>query len=146
MAECRYPLGERARARRDAMLPGLLAAVRWRRRRHRAARAGAVVLLFGLVALWRWPGGEPTGAPTAPAVTPSIAAPIAASAWQRVPNVPDIVARCSVATTARAEWFVDDHELQRLLRDDDRPSGLVRTRGEVLVSAAAIDPFPTLAP
>jgi hypothetical protein len=42
----------------------------------------------------------------------------------------------------RPAGFVDDDELQGLLRDADRPAGLVRVGERVLVAAAAVDPWP----
>ncbi|MBL9078292.1 MAG: hypothetical protein JNL08_12355 [Planctomycetes bacterium] len=125
-----------AQARRTAALPGLLAAVRWRRRRRRLLRAAAGLLLAAAAVGVAWPR---------PPVDPG--QPVAPSpAWRVVATDPTVLARCSAVTVVRPEWWIDDDGLQRLLREDDRPDGLVRTGGRVLVNRAAVDPFPVLQP
>ena len=116
-------------------LPGLLAVVRARRRRRRAGLAAW--LLLGVVVLaspwWRAP------APHVPKAAPVAVVP----AWTVVRDDPTVVARHTVTVAPRAEWYVvDDGELQALLAADHREAGLVRARGQLLVSRAAIDPFP----
>ncbi len=134
-------LSELARGRMQAALPGLLGAMRRRRRRRQLARAGiAVLVCTGLVVLWQR-GGDADPMPVAPPA-PVVALPLCV----QVGDDPQVVARLSVATVVRAEWYLDDAGLQDLLRGGDRPDGLVRALGQVLVSAAAVDPFPTLAP
>lgn len=137
-------LGAEARRRMDVALPHLLRALRWRRRRRHLRRAGvAVVLLASAVFAFRQPS---TGAPS-PSPPPPPREPVAAAeSWSLVGNDPAVVNRCAVATVVRREWFVDDAGLQQMLRDDARPAGLVRAQGQVLVSAAAVDPFPALQP
>ncbi|MBL8728721.1 MAG: hypothetical protein JNM25_09850 [Planctomycetes bacterium] len=136
-----WQLSELARARMGAALPGLLGAMRRRRRRRQLARAGiAVSVLIALVALWSQ-GGVADAEPTFPPL-PVVAPPLCV----QVGDDPQVVARLSVATVVRAEWFLDDAGLQRLLRGCDRPDGLVRVDRQVLVSAAAVDPFPMLSP
>jgi len=134
-------LSEMAQARQQADLPGLLGALQRRRRRRRAARATVLALgLVGALLLWPRPRDE-VATPVAPP-PPLMAQP----SWTMVADDPQVVARLRVATVVRPEWFVDDGQLQALLRAGDRPDGLVRARGQVLVSAAAVDPFPRLSP
>lgn len=134
-------LSEVARARLHADLPGLLGSMRQRRRRRRAARATVLALGLG-GALLLWPRRADEVAPPVAPPPPILVRP----GWTMVADDPQVVARLRVATVVRPEWFVDDGQLQALLRAADRPDGLVRARGQVLVSAAAVDPFPTLSP
>jgi hypothetical protein len=132
-------LSELARARMQADLPVLLAAVRWRRRRRRLVRTGVALLVLG-VAFAVWVSrGDPTPAPVAPG-------PVAQPRWITVRDDLQIVSRLQVSTAVRAEWFLDDAGLQALLRTGDRPDGLVRVDQKVLVSGAAVDAFPALSP
>ncbi len=138
---------------RDARLPELLRAVRRRgerRRRRRAlvALAGALLVLAA-AALW-WPSapGSPPAAPTrspfAPTGAANHAVVVAGSKTVMATFVrddPAVVSRHAVATQSRAAWFVDDSELQALLRADGRTDGLVRFDGRVHVRASAIDPY-----
>ena len=48
----------------------------------------------------------------------------------------------SLATVSRSEWFVDDEDLNTLLRDSGRSAGIVRAPGLVRVNPEAIDPWP----
>lgn len=154
-----------AQQRRDDQLPLLLRAVRRRgerRRRRRAAVAALVVLV--VVALGRWFGSRAV-APVVPrspsgrevVVVPPFAGPVAgpATAGTRavvvagsattlatvVHDDPTIVARYRVALPTRREWFVDDADLQELLRADGRAAGLVHLGGQTLVQAAVVDPY-----
>ena len=123
----------------EADLPGLLGAVRRRRRRRQVVRAAAAaVVLGGVLAVWAFAAWQPWNTHDAPREP--------AARWSVVAVDPGVVARCTAPTVVREEWFVDDYELQQLLRDAERPDGLVRVRGQVLVSSDAVDPFPELAP
>ena len=124
-------LGALARARKAAGLAPLLLVVRRRRRRRRAVQAATVVLLAALSLRFLLPS------PDAAAV--ALREPIATAPDGREPFV---LERLMVPTTVRAEWFVDDPELQQLLRDAGRPAGLVRIGERVQVDAAAVDPWP----
>ena len=119
-------------ARKAAALPVLLAAVR-RRRRRRRARSVVLIGLVALVAAVRWGlvGDRPSPAPIVPAPR-----------WEVVADDPGIGRRVLIAPVARAEWFVDDAGLQRLLAAAGRPSGLVRTGTTTEVTKAAYDPWP----
>lgn len=124
-----------AQQRMHALLPDLLGAVRARRRRRHVRRAALVVLvLFAPIAAW-WANAVEPSTPREDAVA---AAPVA----EIVESDPTVLARCEVATTVRAEWFVDDDGLQELLRADERDAGLVRVGDRVFVSPSAIDPLP----
>ena len=48
----------------------------------------------------------------------------------------------TVPTVERSEWWIDDEGLRAFLRAAERPDGIVRVRGQVFVSADAVDPFP----
>lgn len=129
------------RRRKAAMLPALLTAVRWRRRRRLAARgaaavAAALVVGFGLDAAWgrgHDVAREPRRSAVA-VVSPTVHCEV-------VRDLPGVVARYASAPAAPAEWWIDDAELQRLLDEDARPSGLVRVAGRVAVTAMAVDPL-----
>lgn len=138
---------------RDARLPELLRAVRRRgerRRRRRAlvALSGAALVLAVVAASWPC---APVPSPVGPSRTPSERSAAASHAVvvtdsrttlsSFVRDDPAAVSRHAVATQARADWFVDDSELQQLLRADGRADGLVRLDGRVLVRAAVIDPY-----
>jgi hypothetical protein len=124
-----------AQQRMAAMLPQLVGAVRWRRRRRRAVQ-GALVAAVVWLGVALWPDG--TAGPQ-----PSDPGPV-----QRVPicevvhDVPDVLAKYRVEPVRRADWFVDDDELQQFLNEGQRPSGLVRVGARVTVVRSAIDPFP----
>ena len=123
-----------SRRMREA-LPGLLGAVRWRRRRRVAVRAAALSLL---VAVWSWSpwSGEPSEDGVAPGPVAS------APRWVVIADDPSVLARCEVASRIDPAWFVDDAGLQNLLRLDARPDGLVRAGARVMVAAAAVDAWP----
>ena len=127
-----------AARRMHGLLPELLALVRARRRRRHARRAAAMALVLAapIAAYALRPGG--------PAAPHPAAMPIAAP-YTIVATDATVVVRCVVATVDRAEWYVDDAELQQLLRANDRDAGLLRIGDRVLVSKAAIDPWPVLA-
>ena len=134
-----FDLSPAAAACMRERLPGLLLAVRTRRRRRLTVRAA--LLLMGAVAMsvpfWRPP------TPTA-VVAPAIASELA---WTFVHDDPTVLARHTIVVEPKAEWFVvSDDELQSLLAADHRDAGLVRLRGQVLVSKTAIDPFPHAEP
>jgi hypothetical protein len=128
-------------ARRRELLKRLLGEVRARRRRRqlaRAAAAGVVVLLVGFGVVRSLAPVEP--APVAPPVEAAV------PAWREVHDDPTVLARCAVAPVVRPQWFVDDGELQALLRADDRPAGVVRSGAHVFVAAAAVDSWPAVGP
>lgn len=131
-----HGLSPRARQRMAALLPDLLGAVRARRRRRHVRRA-AVALMAAALPLFAWQFATATAPRRDP---PEVAA---APSWRVVHDDPTVLTRCAVGTRERAEWFVDDDGLQAALRAAERPMGLVRTRGQVLVSAMAIDPWPS---
>lgn len=132
---CEFDLGPEARARREAMLPGLLAAVRTRRRRRRAVQATVAIALVAVATLFAWTAQDRAVTPPAP--------PSRMAAWTVVGNDPTALPRCRVATVVRAEWFVDDRGLRGLLAASGRPAGLVRLGSRVAVSPAAVDPWPS---
>lgn len=121
-----------ARARMAAALPGLLDAVRGRRRRRRVRQLAAALLLVAVPAWWALAGAPPAGPPEPPSVR----------AWSLVETDPAVLARCTVPTVVRAEWFVDDAGLCAMLAADARPHGLVRAGDRVLVDRSAVDPWP----
>lgn len=131
-----------AAARMAAMLPDLLSAVRWRRRRRVALRAGVAVTLLtaALFAASRW--WAPSAAAPGPAPAAGDSRPLRDAAIAIVQTDPDVVARYRAVADVPSEWFIDDDELQRWLRQDRRPDGLVRIAGRVTVASAAVDPFP----
>lgn len=135
---------EAVRQRKAAMLPSLLTAVRWRRRRRQAAQAAAVAA----AAVVGWVGLDAAFAERADAVRAPLDATVVAAVpgvrCEVVRDVPGVFERCASAPQAPAEWWIDDAELQRLLDEDARPSGLVRVDGRVAVTAAAVDPLASL--
>ncbi len=133
-----HALSAMAQQRQQAMLPFLLAAVRQRRRRRQLVRAATLVLLLGAVlGLLRTTRDDLAVEPEQPVAVPS---------WMLFGDDPTVLARCEVAGTVRAEWFVDDDGLQHLLAADGREAGLVRARGQVRVSRTAIDRWDIEAP
>lgn len=124
-----------ARQRMAAQLPALLVVVRARRRRRLVRRAALALVALALPGL----GWLLASAPTTPPPAPGVAA---APAWVVVHDDPTILARCEVQPAVRPDWLLTDDGLQAELRAADRPDGLVRTGGVVLVSAAAVDPWP----
>jgi hypothetical protein len=137
MAESTHDLSLAAESRMRAMLPELLGAVRWRRRRRYAVRAGGVaaVVAFAVVL---WPRGD--GAQRGGRNTPVDPAPRVAIC--EVVRTDPRVAQWRVASAVPAEWYLDDDGLQAMLREGQRPDGIVRVRDKVLVASAAVDPFP----
>lgn len=131
-----------AQQRQRDMLPSLLAAVRWRRRRRQAVRAGASVSLLILFGLWL----RPYSTHEAPAVAPVVDATAPAPRWHELHDDPTVLSRCEVRTAVRAEWFVDDDSLQQLLTTGNRTAGLLRIGNQVLVSPTAIDRWGSDAP
>lgn len=109
-------------------LPELLRAVRWRRRRRQLRRAalGALLLLGGFAL---WPDPRPDDLPVAP---------LAAPPWTVVRDDPGVVARHTVPERVDPAWFVDDRELQALLRESGQPIGTVRIGRTVQVAAVAM--------
>ena len=109
--------------------------MRQRRQRRRALQAALAlgVLAFGLAWLrpWRSPAARP-GERERGGVAQ-------ATAWTSFDDDPTVVSRREAATAVRAEWFLDDAGLERLLAAAARPSGIVRAGGQVFVAAAAID-------
>lgn len=146
-------LSSLARERMAAMLPDLLGAVRGRRRRRQALRASVVAFVVaGLWSLWLglWPasGDAVVPTPNAPRVatlpTPNRTG-AAKFACELVHDLPDVVARLSRTAAVRADCYISDADLQAFLRDAQRPQGLVRIAGKVIVASAAVDPFPVMA-
>lgn len=131
-----------AATRMRAMLPSMLASLRGRARRaqrRRAAVACAALVASILLVVWLRPPAQPS-----PRHGP---VPVAASpGWSEVNDDPQVLARCELATVARASWWVGDDELQTLLREADRPPGLVRVGDRVFVGVGAIDPWPGESP
>lgn len=144
MVDSGQSLGVVARQRMQAGLPELLAVVRARGRRRRRRRAGFVLAAVLSVVLggfgWWCAAGR-----AAPAVVPPPPSAMA-SAVEIVPDDPTVLARCSVPTVVRSEWFVDDDGLQALLRSAERDAGLVRTRDRVLLAATAVDSLAAMRP
>lgn len=143
-----HDLGAMARQRMDALLPELLGTLRARVRRARRRRMLAALVLVAIPAV-SWPLlGSPSGTPSsAPPGTPTVpAAAVANVGWSEVHDDAGVLARCEVVAVARASWFAGDAELQGLLREADKPAGLVRAGERVFVRADAIDPWPALAP
>lgn len=131
-----------AASRMQAMLPSMLEALRGRVRRaqrRRAAVACAALVASILLVVWLRPPAQPSPAPVPGPVA-------AASGWVQLHDDPQVLARCELATVARASWWVGDDELQTLLREADRPPGLVRVGERVFVGVGAIDPWPDESP
>lgn len=124
-----------AQSRMAEMLPRMVGAVRWRRRRRRAVQ-GALVAALVWLAVAIWPDGatQPRTIDPGPQLQQSIC--------EVVRDVPDVLAKYRAEPVARVEWFVDDDELQRFLSEGQRPSGLVRVGSRVTIVSSAIDPFP----
>jgi len=135
-------LSDAAQQRQRELLPSLLSAVRHRRRRRQAVRAVACLGVAALVAVWLLP--SPANEP--PADVPVVVVPTTAPRWLEVLDDPTVLSRCEVSTAVRAEWFVDDDSLQRLLATSQRTAGLLRIGNQVLVSPAAIDRWGSDAP
>lgn len=134
-----HELSAVAAQRMDALLPELLDTLRTRVRRARRRRAIVAILLMVLpvpLLTWRRP---------APAAPP-IASAAVARGWTEVRDDPGVRTRCEVETVVRSAWFAGDDEVQELLRAAARPAGLVRAGNRVFVSAAALDPWPSVAP
>ena len=131
-----------AQARMAEMLPSLVGAVRWRRRRRHAVRVGAAAALLALLVA-TWPDGAAAPGPVGPS------GPSGPSGHASQPLVlevvrddPSVLDRYRVADTVRQEWFVGDDELQQFLREGARPAGIVRVGARVMVVSSAIDPLP----
>lgn len=137
----RLDLGPAARQRRQAILPGLLAAVRRRRRRRRVIRAGAAALVVALAAVWL-PSLRGGASEARPQPHPQPVRAEARPGWTTFRDDPTALARCTVATVTRPEWFVDDDGLNALLRAAGRRPGVVRAAGRVEVNPASVDPWP----
>jgi hypothetical protein len=130
-----HELSARALQRRDSLLPALLGAVRARRARARVRRAAVVAAcVVSAIATWQLAGPHAPGRRAPDTHT--------ASAWRTLQDDPTILARREVPTRERAEWQLSDDALRRELRAAERPDGLVRVKDRVLVSAAAVDPWP----
>lgn len=134
-----HELSAAAAQRMDALLPELLDTLRSRVRRARRRRAIVAILLLVLpVPLLTWRHSAPAA--------PPIASAAFARGWTEVRDDPGVRTRCEVATVVRSAWFAGDDEVQELLRAAAKPAGLVRAGDRVFVSAAALDPWPTVAP
>lgn len=125
-------------ARRGEMLGVLQRAMTARRRRRAAGRVGAVVAAVALVGIsvssvWR---GGGTGAPSAGDGALAVAREaLPLGAVEMVRDDPGIVARVA-ARPAMEIRTIDDDELERLLEEAGRPSGLVRTGGRVYLASS----------
>lgn len=151
--ESNQEMSSLARQRMAGMLPGMLGAVRWRRRRRHIVRGSVLaVVTVLLVSFWPRSFWKDNGA----ALTPIASVPVApgASASQQaassmvcevVRDIPGVVDRYRVAGNKHVEWYANDDQLQDFLRDADRPNGIVRVSGKVIVTEAALDPFPVMA-
>jgi hypothetical protein len=125
------PLSAGGHARRARLRGELMAVVERRgrrRRRKRAAAFAAAALLLAWIA-WRLP--SPTSLPrSAPAPAP------AAATWQLVEDRPELLSRWLVQDRAiRAEWLLDDDELQGWLVAAGYSPGFVRRGDTVWVEA-----------
>lgn len=136
-------LSERARQCRDLRLPGLLAAVRARRRgrqlvRWSAAAAAAATALL----LWQFGrrvGDESVVVRQSADVVVAAATPATAGAGLViVRDDPTVLERCEVDTVDRAAWYVDDDGLQQMLAQAGLESGLVRAGGRLLLAAEVV--------
>lgn len=140
-------MSSRARERMATMLPELLGAVRSRRRRRVAVRTGAVAALVALlITMWPADGGIGSGIGSGLPGDPSHQQVAAARPFkcEVVHDVEGVLERFAGATPNHKKWFVGDDELQEFLRGADRPQGIVRISGKVVVSSDALDPFPEL--
>lgn len=133
-----------ARERMATMLPDLLGAVRSRRRKRVAVRASVVAALLALLVTF-WPDSGDFASVPPQAGTPQVIAG-APFSCEVVRDIPGVVARYRVATPEHKAWFVGDDELQDFLRTAERPEGIVRVSGKVVVASSALDPFPELEP
>lgn len=104
--------------RRNAMREMLQAAVVTRRRRRQAYRwaAAAVVILAALLV---WPGNTPTAEPSG----------LKNVAFETVRNDPGVLAR----------YQIDDDELLQLCREVGRPTGLIRMKDKLILTAEVAD-------
>lgn len=141
-----HELSAAAAQRMEALLPELLGTLRARRRRARRRRAAVAAALLVLPALLSIPGRSAPVDSSREPVPAALARAPAAPAWVELRDDPSVLARCEVATVVRSAWFVDDDEMQALLLAAEKPAGLVRSGSRVFVSAAALDPWPSLAP
>ena len=122
------PLSEAGASRRQAMRTALTGAVVRRRRTRRGVRgASALALLAGVVWLAWWSiGTAAVGERQDVAHEPRLQH----IALQIVADDPDILARYALPSRPLPpETWIDDAQLLQLLRDADRPTGLLR-RGD----------------
>ncbi len=111
-------------ARRETMLPELIAAMkRHHRRRRIRRRLGAGGALVGVAAGGAWIVRAQS--PAQPSRTPGPPAPLIA-----------VVGQDSRTGLVRV---IDDDELGRRLVEIDRPAGLIRTEGRVWLTGAVAD-------
>lgn len=137
-----------ARQRMAGMLPGMLGAVRWRRRRRHIVRGSVLaVAAVLLVSYWQDRGAVVTPIASVPVAPDASASQQTASSMvcEVVRDVPGVVDRYRVVGNKHVAWYASDAQLQDFLRDADRPSGIVRVSGRVIVTEAALDPFPLMA-
>lgn len=150
-------LSARGEARRGEILGLLYTAQRSRRRRRMAARGvlavAPMVLVAGLVMLMRAGPAAPSKAgpvaiaPPAPApvvpVAPESETPDAAPSRIQMVQTSPTLDRWLVSTPPpRPEVFIDDDQLLALMAEAGRPTGLIRTRGRVILTAGDFESRP----
>lgn len=147
-------LSSAGEARREEILGRLESAQAWRRRRRHAARAAAIsapILVLAIVVAQLRPHSAPTPGPIAdsnpagPWSVPSTlemteqtlaAAPRSAARIEMVATDPGILDRLALKTAAvPAETYIGDDELMALMAEAGEPTGLIRARGRVILSA-----------
>jgi hypothetical protein len=134
------PLSSAGAVRREAILRDATAAMsRLHRRRRAGRRAAALALVIAPVAVITALAARP--APTGPGVTEAIAARPAVELIT-VRSDAGILARYAPAETFTAR-ILDDQMLVETLREIDRPAGVIRMGGRVMVSATVVDPQPS---
>lgn len=141
VAERSSPLSEAGAARRQAMRVALTGVVVRRRRLRRAGRgAAALALLAGVVWLAWWSSGTATPVAEQQDVVHDAAPTLHHIALEIVADDPDILARCAAPSRELPpETWIDDQQLLQLLRDADRPTGLLRRGNRVELTEDVTD-------
>jgi hypothetical protein len=143
-----------AQKRKAALLPELLGAVRGRRRRRVATRV-TVVAGMALLLISYWPAmvvpgidSRQAGGDAALQVANTDGLGPSSSgepfACEVVHDIPGVVQRYRSVIQDHQDWFVNDAELQSILRAAGRPAGIMRIAGKVTVARGALDPLPAL--